>query len=650
MQDDKLLEKLASSVEKLQTSCNYELEKRDEADNIEYSNMASLYFWWLEASTIDGYLEAEYAKLTTRKLRDLGDSINYRGILLKFYGNFLGNTAIARKSKVLNELNKEFNKNKALYAKDGVKKLAQFIENSGGMVGLYEGTSDTQELDYYEDANEIAADTSEATPNKKRYLEIVRVSISNDMRTKFLIDDAKAFFASSSKLQKVDITPELATKDDDFVVVAARKVNGSYEILELTKNNKQLDTALVAAYRQQYSALPNSTRCVFETIKSQCLTQKAARHMEKALLEPPSYHDEDTVYRKTPTKRRLIYSWQRGELILSPLDYADENGKIVGGAVTIAKPKTKIFQNAPSDLYMPMMDRRVIEQRLIAPSDINLFKASSGDTIKRHSKFDGDLSHLIRLDSKLNNGDFIFLNFFGFGDAEKALPQLVYDTANDAIATRVSLPMAEVRKIADELAKTWMDDIGENINRQQHRFWGVEIREDGFFIEFDEIWGCFEREAAVCFEQPLGVAFRFVGTYFTHELVPALITISELDVAGDVTLLLSEAGMVFEYETDAASYKVCVPQWNGNEESRHSANFLKLYTPETSGLNTEQFEFDDYELEADFYDGLAVLKMADKAEAQEHYKNQILHEQTELADGFPELNKNINWLTYDSDV
>lgn len=650
MQDDKLLEKLASSVEKLQTSCNYELEKRDEADNIEYSNMASLYFWWLEASTIEGYLEAEYAKLTTRKLRDLGDSINYRGILLKFYGNFLGNTAIARKSKVLNELNKEFNKNKALYAKDGVKKLVQFIENSGGMVGLYEGTSDTQELDYFDDANEIAADTSEATHSKKRYLEIVRVSISNDMRTKCLIDDAKAFFANSSKLQKVDITPALATKDDDFVVVAARKVNGSYEILELTKNNKQLDTALVAAYRQQYSALPNSTRCVFETIKSQCLTQKAARHMEKALLEPPTYHYPDAVYRKTPAKRRLIYSWTRKELILSPLDYEDENGKIVGGAVTIAKPKTKIFQSAPADLYMPMMDRRVIEQRLIAPSDINLFKASSDDTIKRHTKFDGDLSHLIRLDSKLNNGDFIFLNFFGFGDTEKILPQLVYDTANDAVATKISLPMAEVRKIADELAKTWMDDIGENINRQQHRFWDVQINENGFYIEYDEISGCYQREADVCFDKPLNVAFHFGGTYFTHELVPALLTISELDLTGDVRLLLSDAGMVFEYETDVASYKVCVPEWNLNDENRNSKNFLTLYTPETSAVDTENFEFEDYYLEEDFYKGLELLNMADKTEAQDHYKKQIQHEQTELADGFPELNEQISWLTYDVDV
>ena len=77
---------------------------------------------------------------------------------------------------------------------------------------------------------------------------------------------------------------------------------------------------------------------------------------------------------------------------------------------------------------------------------------------------------------------------------------------------------------------------------------------------------------------------------------------------------------------------------------------FSLYTPETSAVDTEQFEFDDYELEADFHNGLAVLNMPDKAAAQEHYKNQILNEQTELSDGFPELGEHINWLTYDADA
>lgn len=124
MQGDKLLEKLTTNVEKLQSSCNYELEQQGKADNLEYANMASLYFWWLEASTIEGFLEAEYEKLSTRKLRVVSYGVNFRGILLKFYGNFLGNTVIDRKSRVLNELDKEVKKNPALYAKDGVKKVS----------------------------------------------------------------------------------------------------------------------------------------------------------------------------------------------------------------------------------------------------------------------------------------------------------------------------------------------------------------------------------------------------------------------------------------------------------------------------------------------------------------------------------------------
>ena len=656
MQADELLVKLTESVEKLQTACNYELEKRDEADNIEYTNMASLYFWWLEASTIEGFLEAEYAKLSTRKLRTLGESINFRGILLKFYGNMLGNTVIARKSRVLNALHKEFQKNTSLYVKDGVKKLAQFIENSGGMVGLYDPTSSAlNELDEYEydDEVETEADNSTAGAIKKRYMEVVRVSISNDMRIKALIADAKDYFTHSNKLQKVQISPELNQQADDFVVIAAKKVNGSYEIIELTKNDKQLDAALVTAYRQQYGALPNSTRCVFETIKTQCLTQKAAKHMEKALVEPSTYHDPKATYRKSSAKRRLIYSQERDELILSSIDYLDDNDNdnMVGGAVTIAKPKTKIFENAATDLYMPMMDRRVVEQRLIAPNDINLFKASSADHMYKHPKFDGDLSHLLRLDSKLNNGDFIFLNFFGFGDdAKKLLPQLDYNEANDALSTNVPLSVEQVRKISAAFAKAWMHQIGDNINRPQHRFWELSISQTQIQIDFDEIEGFFLRGEAIAFDTPLSVELRYGGTFFTQELVPALLTLGELDIVGDVVLQLSDAGIVLQYATDAADYKVCIPKWNYGTENRHHQDFTSLYTPQSSHTDTENFEFDEFALEDDFLKGLALLNMADKAEAEEHYKNKILSEQTELSDAFPELSNDINWLTYDADA
>lgn len=655
MQPDELLAKLTTNVENLQSSCNYELEQQGKADNLEYTNMASLYFWWLEASSIQGFLEAEYAKQSTRKLRAVSYGVNFRGILLKFYGNMLGDTVIDRKSRVLNELDKEANKNAALYAKDGVKKLVQFIENSGGMAGLYERTygNAKREIEPFEygDDEEIDADVAAAGDAKKRYMEVVRVSISNDMRIRALTADAKEYFTHSNKLQKVQITPELSAQTDDFVVIAAKKVNGSYEIIELTKNNKQLDAALVTAYRQQYAALPNSTRCVLETIKTQCLTQKAARHMDKALLEPSSYHDPEATYRNSSAKRRLIYSQERDELILSSIDYLDDNGDMVGGAVTIAKPKTKIFEIAATDLYMPMMDRRVVEQRLIAPNDINLFKASSAEHMYKHPKFDGDLSHLLRLDSKLNNGDFIFLNFFGFGDdAKKLLPQLDYNEANDALSTNVPLSVEQVRKISAAFAKAWMQEIGDNVNRPQHRFWELSISQTQIQIDFDEIEGFFLRGEAIAFDTPLSVELRYVGTFFTQELVPALLTLGELDIVGDVVLQLSDAGIVLQYATDAADYKVCIPKWNYGTENRHHQEFTTLYKPQSSHTDTENFEFDEFALEDDFLKGLALLNMADKAEAEAHYKNKILSEQTELADAFPELSKDINWLTYDVDA
>ena len=651
-QTDEIRYKLLKKVEKLQISCNFELEKQAQASNIEHLNMASMYFWWLEASNISGFLESEYAKLMSRKLRAVSYGINYRGILLKFYGNMIGDAAIDRKSRVLNQLNKEVIKNKDLYKKDGVKKLAQFIENSGGMVGLYlptyDGFGDDLEYDTLDDEENETDDLANSQP-KKRYMEVVTVSITNDQRTKCLKDDANRFFAKNNKLKKVQIAPDLNTEENEFVVIAAKKVNGKYEILELQKNQKQIDSAVVSAYRKQFSALPNSVRCIFETIKSQCLTNKSAKHMDKALIEPKSYQNPKLNYRNTPAKRRLTYSYERGELILSPIDYEDNDGRIVGGMVTIAKPKTKIFEHAYSDLYMPLIDRRVIEQRLIAPNDINLFKPSSDATFNRYYKFDGDISHLIRLDSKLNNGDFIFLNFYGFGedDPSKLLPQVIYDQEHELKITKIFLPVNEVVKIADLLAKKWINDIGENINRTQHRFWELMFRRDGIQIAFDEHIGDFERDDLVLFDMPLSVDPDFSGLFFTHELAPLLITLAELDINSEIEVQLNDAGMVFKYATDAADYTVAIPKWDGLNDNRH-VEFLNLYTPERCGVRVDEFEFDEYDLGDEFYKGLELLGLKDKSEAEAIYKKQIINEQSELADGFPELSGNINWITDDT--
>lgn len=653
---DNLRNQLLTNVTKLQVSCNFELQKQVEHSNVEHKNTASLYFWWLEASSIEGFLEAEYAKLSTRKLRQVSYGVNHRYLIVLFYGRMLGDTAIDRKGRVLNELNKEFCKNPSLYeGKDRIDNLAQFIVNSGGMVKLYERTYtnfvDQTEALELDDEDDIETDIETSDDNKKKYMEVVKVEISNDQRIKCLIDDAKNYFATSSKLHKVDITPNLDSNENEFVVIAAKKVNGSYEILELTKNDKQLDAALVSAYRQQYGALPNSTRCLIETIKTQCLAQKSAKHMEKALIEPSTYHAAKAKYRKTPAKRRLIYSEQLNALILSPIGFTNENGDVVGGAITIAKPKSPIFKNAASDLYMPLMDRRIVEQRLIATNDFNLFKASSSDVMYTHCKFDGDLSHLIRLDSKLNNGDFIFLNFFGFGDGDtKILPQLIYDDANNAASTQLTLSIEQVRKITNALAKTWMYDIGENISRPEHRFWDLSITQNAVQIDFDEHEGVFLRADAIAFDTPLSVNVRFNGTFFTQELVPALLALGELDITGNVMLVLSDKGLVLQYQTYAADYQVCIPKWDYAADNRSYAGFATLYTPASSFVDTENFEFDEYELNEDFYKGLDLLNVASKAEAQAQYKNKIISEQSELADGCPELSNYVNWLTFDTEA
>ena len=102
-----------------------------------YAHVAAVYFWWRQASGVSGYLEGEYAKLNRQFKSRVKYGINFSPLLVLVWGNDNCSTAdLDRHSRALNSIDTEFLSRTKYYAKDGVAKMAVFIERNHGIHGL----------------------------------------------------------------------------------------------------------------------------------------------------------------------------------------------------------------------------------------------------------------------------------------------------------------------------------------------------------------------------------------------------------------------------------------------------------------------------------------------------------------------------------
>ena len=122
-----------------------------------YAHIAEVYYWWLAAEDISGYLDAEYAKLNRQFKSRVKYGINYSPLLVLVWGNDNCSTSdLDRHSRALNNIHSEYLSRPKYYAKDGVAKMAKFIEDKHGINGLT-GYGDNLIEDNGEDEEEYTA-------------------------------------------------------------------------------------------------------------------------------------------------------------------------------------------------------------------------------------------------------------------------------------------------------------------------------------------------------------------------------------------------------------------------------------------------------------------------------------------------------------
>lgn len=615
----------------------------------EYENLSAIYLWWRASLAVEGYLEDAYKPTQAIRIyKDANDGTNFRRLLYLMYGIYgINEDNLSRKNRALCELHAEYEKNTALYIKDGKSKLAGYIKSQGGVDGLIKSSKATDERQQLQQSSTsstftaksiaeatyptpaLASSFKEATFNTtsskptQTYKPRIEVKISEGMRQSALLNEAASYFAQNITSQQININPPIATNKDGYGLALVKRNGSSYDVIGATDSTQGICELLVSAYRKQYAAMPNSMRCFFEIIKTQSLPHNLQRLFDKLIELSFDKHDDKT---RKKIQRRVLYIASENTLVLSPT-YSRS------GVVTVAKLKTMPFEGNVTDCFMPTRCRKMIEQRMLATHDFNLFSPNSKDRVPQYN-VSGLASHMLRLDNKAKQGDFVFVEFWPFemqmGDANE---QLYYASSfTRSCRTKLTLKQSELQTFAYDHINLWLASYGEHITRPANKLVELSITNNGFEFGFDYVNKVFRNRTSSPFETPLQDNIDYSATFLSKDLCLALHSIGELQLAGDIEIACSSEALILSYATAAAEYTVVVP--TTNELRRNEAAFC-TYAPKLAEMSDPYFE-DDNEIYEDLMleQALAATQAPLKADVTDKSLGIDVDEFELMIDGF----------------
>lgn len=264
-----------------------------------YEHLAAMYLWWRQAREIDGYLEGEYDKLGLKKRTVAG--INFRPLLVLVWG--INNTTgqqTALHSRTLNALHDEYEARPALYAKDGVAKLANFIEQAGGAT----------KLAGYGQQDDDDGDDSDDDPRKTPLID-PQVLLKTQA---LLLGDAH----SHAKLTPKAALPSVAGIEAEAGELGLMLVKGSpmgLQVVTYQNSSAIIDEMLVATYRRRFEVQHPKVRPLLELLQTQCLP----KHLEglQATVEGKAVKNHAWTKSGTIGVRRVLYRHETGAFVLS---------------------------------------------------------------------------------------------------------------------------------------------------------------------------------------------------------------------------------------------------------------------------------------------------------------------------------------------
>jgi hypothetical protein len=194
----------------------------------------------------------------------------------------------------------------AEYAKDGVAKMAVFIERNHGIHGLT-GYGD-RAWDAVEE-DELDDDTSTRPA--------ARAPVSDSAKAAALLAAAKAHYSATQHTPAVPFSNAIPVTDNDLAVILVKRSSTGYQLLGATNETELVERAALVNFRHSVSALPASGRAVIETLRTQCLPPNILKIQRELVDKSHQKHSDG----EPKLSVRLTRRGERQEPLLACLAY-----------------------------------------------------------------------------------------------------------------------------------------------------------------------------------------------------------------------------------------------------------------------------------------------------------------------------------------
>ncbi len=536
-----------------------------------YAHVAAVYYWWRHASEVTGYLDSEYAKLARKFKSRVKYGYNFSPLLVLVWGNDnCSDGDLDRHSRALNSIDAEYLSRPSYYKKDGVARLAKFIEDRHGINGLTGyGKADTEE-----DDDEIVS-------------SFKKPALPDSAKSNALYQAAAAHYAHLTTSPSINFGAAIPVNNEELAVILVKRSATGFQLLGATNDADAVRAAAVVNFKHTFSALPSSVRAIVETVRTQCLPAHLQK-IQRDLTDKSKQKHDDGKPKLSP--KRLLYRANSADFLLSPV-------RAHAGVVTVARPKHNVLDDAASDVFLSNPARLALERRAISNYEFNLYKADSIDTIKTYAQ-ESSASHVLRLENIADETDYLHLDFWQYDSAvADVIPQVDIDSLGHA-DWQQSLSITWFRHLALDVVEKWFASHANHIKREHQKICQVQFGRDSIAISFVRRNAVFEHRHEIALPQQTQ-GFKTLNLYFlTRDLMPVLRSIADFEVDGAVDVLVDTAAVLFKFQTDAAAFTVAVP--TANENAIRNKKGFTFYQPsaKSSANYDDTSEPFDYAAEA----------------------------------------------------
>jgi hypothetical protein len=632
-----LSERLTNDKSLIIEQCREEIKIYESANQRKCINLARIVLWWDKYSTELINLSASTSQTVSEEKINIQK--NSEKLIREFYGYSLNLKTIKNHAKVITQLFKRLKDKPEIYLDDDGAALASFcrgkfealifeydeiyspkkeeeyfvenavIETEYNLSNYEKSSNETfqisagldnisdisQELDKksistIENYLESRKKKTDFIPYSNHVLDPYKYSIFQ--REKILAETAKSFFKYCSQIPTESSPISFKSNNDGYAIGIFKtgSVDNHHKILGSSIDNQIISLCLVEAYRDRYEALPTSVRNIFEILLTQ-LPSRGMIDIEESIL-PESLPNEFSNQQYN-SKRRLTFKNKTKSFLLSHCNS-------LHGIVTSCTPKQEFLQKFQSDVYMSIENRMMIEQRILIPRDIHIFKPDNDEIfpLVRPKKYGIDpisgilthASHSLRLDNTLIPGDDIYIQFWPFYATPSALVRATKSYSIDQadhkplgklnIKNTFSLSARDLRNFSNGFTADWLLGKSAYLRREndQYKYFRFHISSTHFTLENEYENGSFLGKFSIELKNQFANIPKENGVYLSHQLAVALQTFGLIEVIGDVKCHTNEKIFILEFETSAGKYRIDIPKCDDNLNPY--TDIFELYSPE----------------------------------------------------------------------